>query len=478
MATLQQAIDNLVTATSTANDVINQAKAVNTNATNHKTDPAAHSELFAKPAPDVALSGGKTAKGQGQVGPCVRTASVTDADQYVTDGRYYVSSVESIANFPILGAGGMLYVHTFSSCVAHEFRYSTGDVYTRIKPTSGAWTEWKKTITDDVINKPNGIVGIDASRRVVIGGTDFSSAGSTAKLQVRDTGYIYLEASSDGAVPQVVFGTKKNGGVVNGSILALSAFAEDSAGVNISAALLRGTAKTAFNTPAGGSTMMSFATKNSSDAAATYRYIIDDDGSLAPYTSNAYDIGKSGQKVRNIYSANAVTVGSDRRLKTDIEDTPLGLGFINALRPVAYRLIVGDKIVAMGQETDENGEPLFVDVQDGTEQVRVGMDEHGEPIFEERPVIRREPKLRETVTTRPGARTHYGLIAQEVKETLDSVAPGVDFAGWVLEDKNDPDSQQALRYEQFIAPLIRAVQEQQAQIEALRAEVAALKAGV
>ena len=58
MATLQQAIDNLVTATSTANDVINQAKAVNTNATNHKTDPAAHSELFAKPAPDVALSDG------------------------------------------------------------------------------------------------------------------------------------------------------------------------------------------------------------------------------------------------------------------------------------------------------------------------------------------------------------------------------------------------------------------------------------
>ena len=48
----------------------------------------------------------------------------------------------------------------------------------------------------------------------------------------------------------------------------------------------------------------------------------------------------------------------------------------------------------------------------------------------------------------------------------------------MLEDKNDPDSQQALRYEQFIAPLIRAVQEQQAQIEALRAEVAALKAGV
>lgn len=169
---------------------------------------------------------------------------------------------------------------------------------------------------------------------------------------------------------------------------------------------------------------MRFATKNTSDANAIYRYVIDSDGSILPYSSNSYDIGKTGQQIRNIYSANAVTVGSDRRLKTDIEDTPLGLDFINALRPVAYRLIVGDRTVTMEQETDENGEPLFVDVQDGTEQVRVGMDEHGEPIFEERPVIRREPKLRETVTTRPGARTHYGLIAQEVKETLDSVADG------------------------------------------------------
>ena len=97
-------IRDRVTATSTANDVINQAKAVNTSATNHKTDPAAHSELFAKPAPDVALSGGKTAKGQGQVGPCVRTAYVTDADQYVTDGRYYVYTTEALSLIHILKA--------------------------------------------------------------------------------------------------------------------------------------------------------------------------------------------------------------------------------------------------------------------------------------------------------------------------------------------------------------------------------------
>ena len=370
---------------------------------------------------------------------------MTDADQYVTDGRYYVYTTEAVSNWPTEGTGGILHVNSYSTYVAQEMHLFNGKVCTRMKPATGAWSPWKTVITEDMANKAN------------------------------DTGYIYLESTRDGGYPQIVFNTKKTGGSSSSNITQISFLAEDSSGQNLTAGAININAKTLFSSPEGGSSQMRFATKNTSDANAIYRYVIDSDGSILPYSSNSYDIGKTGQQIRNIYSANAVTVGSDRRLKTDIEDTPLGLDFINALRPVAYRLIVGDRTVTMEQETDENGEPLFVDVQDGTEQVRVGMDEHGEPIFEERPVIRREPKLRETVTTRPGARTHYGLIAQDVKETLDSVAPGVDFAGWVLEDKNDPDSQQALRYEQFIAPLIKAVQEQQAQIEALRAEVTALK---
>ena len=38
---------------------------------------------------------------------------------------------------------------------------------------------------------------------------------------------------------------------------------------------------------------------------------------------------------------------------------------------------------------------------------------------------------------RAGARTHYGLVAQEVKAALDAAGAG-DFAGWVLADRNDP----------------------------------------
>ena len=69
------------------------------------------------------------------------------------------------------------------------------------------------------------------------------------------------------------------------------------------------------------------------------------------------------------------------------------------------------------------------------------------------------PVYKEVVTPLPGVRTHLGLIAQEVEECLG----GRDLA-IVTKDENG----YGLRYEELIAPLIKAVQE-------LSAEVAELK---
>lgn len=131
-------------------------------------------------------------------------------------------------------------------------------------------------------------------------------------------------------------------------------------------------------------------------------------------THNSRDLGELATAYRDIFSANAVTVTSDIRTKTDIEDSALGLNFINLLRAVSYRKIVGQ-----------------ISVSDDGENIQ---------------------------TPVPGVRRHYGLLSQQVKQALDTLNLG-DFAGWVLEDINDPDSAQALRYEQFISPLIRATQE-------------------
>jgi hypothetical protein len=156
-----------------------------------------------------------------------------------------------------------------------------------------------------------------------------------------------------------------------------------------------------------------------------------DAGHLQPVTDNALTLGASGYRWKEVWAGTGAILTSDERTKKDIADSSLGLAFVKALRPVSYKWVEGSKEVT-GQ----------VDGQSPT-----------------------------TVSV-PGQRTHFGLIAQEVKA---AIPEGVDFGGWVLTDKNDPNSQQALRYDQFIAPLIQAVKELSAKVEVLEAKVAALE---
>jgi hypothetical protein len=147
-----------------------------------------------------------------------------------------------------------------------------------------------------------------------------------------------------------------------------------------------------------------------------------------PLANNLHSLGQptdanvgvtSNRFWKTIYSNTGTINTSDQRLKTDIVSSTLGLNFINELNPVSYKFIEGSKQVVDGN-----------------------------------------------VVSIPGSRTHYGLIAQEVKEVLD--ASGVeDFAGWVKMDMDEEDSMQGLRYDQFVAPLIKAVQELTARVKAL-----------
>jgi hypothetical protein len=134
-----------------------------------------------------------------------------------------------------------------------------------------------------------------------------------------------------------------------------------------------------------------------------------------------------------VWAANGTIQTSDERAKTEIADSALGTSFIKALRPVSFKWIEGGK-KSTGELDDENN------------------------------------WLYESV---PGSRTHWGFIAQEVKAAIDSA--GVDFGGWILSEKEDPDSTQALRYDQFIAPLTKALQEALERIEILETKVAVLE---
>lgn len=92
-------------------------------------------------------------------------------------------------------------------------------------------------------------------------------------------------------------------------------------------------------------------------------------------------------------------------------------------------------------------------------------------------------------------RTHYGLIAQDVEELLGDLSiPTEDCAAFVkspleeldektgecipvTDEEGNPKYRYGLRYEEFIAPLIKTVQEQQKQIDELKRQIEILKGG-
>jgi len=185
-----------------------------------------------------------------------------------------------------------------------------------------------------------------------------------------------------------------------------------------------------------------FTVTNTSGVTAD-RIAIKNTGYLVPLTDNAYQIGQTGSRWSSIWAANGTIQTSDSRTKDNISDSSLGLEFIKTLRPVSYTWKVGGNEVIRQVYRDAEGNECQPD-EDGA--------------------IASEIISKEVV----GKRTHWGLIAQEVKQSADDA--GVDFAGWVLSDKDDPDSQQALRYDQFIAPLIKAVQELSAKVAALESK--------
>ena len=139
-------------------------------------------------------------------------------------------------------------------------------------------------------------------------------------------------------------------------------------------------------------------------------------------------IGSASGKIYNAFTVNATwTQTSDGRLKTNVQNDTLGLSFINRLRPVKFNWKASNEI--------DPSLPYYNEVNERDTQTVI-----------------------------------HGLIAQEVKEALD--AEGVDtFAGW----DEGPDGIQAISREMFISPLIKAVQELKAELDAAKAEIAALK---
>ena len=143
-----------------------------------------------------------------------------------------------------------------------------------------------------------------------------------------------------------------------------------------------------------------------------------------PNVNNTYDLGSSGLRWDDIYTNGSVNT-SDITLKTDVENTTLGLDFLNTLEPIEYKWLDG------------------------------------------------------------GVRTHLGFSAQDVKQKLIDYAGDdqnyalytqgsyaesvdeVDEEGNLIEDLPEDFESYGLRYDELIPVLVKSIQELTARIEVL-----------
>ena len=145
----------------------------------------------------------------------------------------------------------------------------------------------------------------------------------------------------------------------------------------------------------------------------------------AGFTSNIYssgcrptdddekDLGHAIYRWDDIYATNNTIQTSDIRLKEDITPTKLGLDFINDLNPVSYK---------------------WKNKKEGKQD-----------------------------------QTHYGIIAQEVIESLKKYGiDSLDDFGGLHKDITGEDDRYGARYTEFIPILMKAVQELSAEIKELK----------
>jgi hypothetical protein len=135
------------------------------------------------------------------------------------------------------------------------------------------------------------------------------------------------------------------------------------------------------------------------------------------HTSGTIDLGTASYRWEEVFAANATINDSDLRLKKNIQPTKLGLDFINDLNPVTYKW-------------------------------------------------KKKPERR--IDT-----THYGIIAQEVVETLKDhgVDSLEDFAGITYEEAEEGESYYGARYTEFIPILMKAIQELSAEVKELKEKI-------
>lgn len=169
-------------------------------------------------------------------------------------------------------------------------------------------------------------------------------------------------------------------------------------------------------------------------------------GSLSNSTAIGYAATATASNQIRLGNSTVTSIGgfanytnvSDGRFKYQVNENIPGLAFIQQLRPVSYHLDAKkyDAHIMQNMSAEMRNERMKGDYTASSNIV------------------------------------HSGFIAQEIEAAAKAV--GYDFDG-LYKPQNETDTY-GIAYSQFIMPMVKAMQEQQAMIEALKAENAALKA--
>ena len=175
---------------------------------------------------------------------------------------------------------------------------------------------------------------------------------------------------------------------------------------------------------------------------------------------NQAQIGNSNVTV---YCYGAVQNRSDKRDKTDIQDTNLGLNFLMKLRPREYRWDYREDYI----NREEMKKELKI-----LKETKIEEEEK----TKKREEILKKYSLENVIKDgkQKGWRLHQGFIAQEVFKTMREL--GVDFGGYQDHSINGGKDVLSLGYEEFIPVLVKGLQEQQEEIKELKSRIEKLEA--
>lgn len=141
---------------------------------------------------------------------------------------------------------------------------------------------------------------------------------------------------------------------------------------------------------------------------------------FAPITDNSVSCGTSANRWTSVWAVNGAIQTSDATLKTNIRPVPTALPIVNDINPVTFQWKTGSNLV-----TVDSGQ--------------------------------------RAVNPAPGARTHWGFLASDVKTAVEKT--GMDFGGYVKGE----DGTEGLRPDQLLAVLWKAVQELSIEVRAMKA---------